>query len=411
VSDLYAEEMFHGPSWRGVRAIEQTGPQGTVARLEVLPTHGLFLSTDDPRFVLDPVVLDAAGQVIGFWTAEHLERGRVIFPFQLDALDLYGPRRVEGESLVCSATIELVGEQLVRSDIDVVDADGRLWMRLTGWHDKRFDIPREFRPLTRVSNRVPISTEWRDPIAQLSGNGSLQCRRLTAILPDRAFWQRVWAHRVLSRAERDQFGALRLPGARAVEWLGARTAGKEAVQRLVQLHYGTELFPADIEIVPDALGRPVVGGTWTEGLASLPVVSLAHSQGCAVALAALGGRVGIDIEFVRRREQGFAEIAFTADEHELLAGLPADALHEWTLRCWCAKEAVAKALGSGLTRGPQGLTVAAIDPAAEELYVQLGDEMARDHEELAGMLLVVHSHREDDLVVATTLCEQGGIRQ
>ena len=43
--------------------------------------------------------------------------------------------------------------------------------------------------------------------------------------------------------------------------------------------------------------------------------------------------------------------------------------------------------------------------------MQLGDEMARDHEELAGMLLVVHSHREDDLVVATTLCEQGGIRQ
>jgi phosphopantetheinyl transferase len=283
-------------------------------------------------------------------------------------------------------------------------------MRLTGWHDKRFDVPPEFRPLTRVSNRVPISTEWPEPITQHSANGSLQCRRLTAILPDRAFWQRVWAHRVLSRAEREQFEALRLPGARVLEWLGARTAGKEAVQRLVQLHYGTELFPADVEIVPDPMGRPVVGGTWTAGLPSAPVVSLAHTRGHTVALAALEGRVGIDIELVRPRDQGFAEIAFTAEEHELLATVPPGDLDEWTLRCWCAKEAVAKAVGSGLNRGPRGLTVAAIDPAAEQVYVQLGAEMARDHDDLAGMPLVVHSYREGDLVVATTLCEQGGSR-
>ena len=56
----------------------------------------------DPGFVLDPVVLDAAGQVIGFWAAERLERGPVVFPFRLAALDVHGPRRPEGEALACA---------------------------------------------------------------------------------------------------------------------------------------------------------------------------------------------------------------------------------------------------------------------------------------------------------------------
>ena len=46
-------------------------------------------------------MLDAAGQVIGFWAAEQLESARVVFPFSLAALDVYGPRRPEGEALTC----------------------------------------------------------------------------------------------------------------------------------------------------------------------------------------------------------------------------------------------------------------------------------------------------------------------
>ena len=41
--------------------------------------------------MLDPVLLDAAGQLIGFWAADELERGRVVFPFRLAALDVYAP--------------------------------------------------------------------------------------------------------------------------------------------------------------------------------------------------------------------------------------------------------------------------------------------------------------------------------
>jgi phosphopantetheinyl transferase len=220
----------------------------------------------------------------------------------------------------------------------------------------------------------------------------------------------VWAHRVLGRAERAELRALTLPEPRVLEWLGARTAAKEAVLELVRTHYDLELLPADIEISNDDLGRPAVGGRWLAEVPAVPVVSLAHTRGTAVALAALDGRVGIDAEFLRPREQGFAEVAFAPRERELLATLPAEQAEEWTLRCWCAKEAVGKALGTGLTRGPQGLAVTAID-ADGRVSIELGPEMAREHHDVAQLPILVYTYREDDLIVATTLCEQGGLHE
>jgi len=403
---LYADEMFHGPSWRGVREITRTSPHGTQARLEVLPYAGMLRSDPAPAFVLDPVVLDAAGQVIGFWTAEHLTTGSVIFPFHLDALHIYGPRRPVGEELTCSAEIALVGDQLVRSDIDVACADGRLWMRLVGWEDKRFSIPERFRPLSRMSHDTPISAQWHEPVAQVSPGAQVVCRRLLADMPDRAFWKQVWANRVLSRSERKQLSTLRLPEPRVLEWLGARTAAKEAVQQLVKQHYALDLRLADIEINADEQGRPLVSGRWVEAGVAPPQISLAHTQGLAVALAAGDGRVGIDIEYLRPRPEGFAAVAFTPQENELLAGLPGASRDEWRLRFWCAKEAVAKALGTGFTRGPQEVRVAAVEVDTERLWVELGPD-AEQHD-LAGARVLVYSHREGEMVVATTLCERGG---
>jgi phosphopantetheinyl transferase len=403
---LYDDEMFHGPCWQGVRGIAQTGTRGAVAELAVLPFSPLLRAPAEPRFALDPVVLDAAGQVIGFWTTEHLERGRVVFPFALDALDVFGPQHPVGETPTCSAAIELVGDQLMRSDLDVIGGDGRVWMRLTGWQDKRFDVPPRFRQLAHVTDRTPISEEWAGPAAELGPDGSFQCRRLTAELPDRAFWKRVWAHRVLSRAEREQFRSLRQPEPRVLEWLGARTAAKEAVIALAARHAGLELLPADVEVRQDAAGRPFVNGRMLADAGLEPVVSLAHSQGVAVALVGLGGRVGIDVERIRADRNGYAEVAFAPPERELVERMPAELRGEWQLRCWCAKEAVGKALGTGLTRGPQGLAVTAIDPGSGRILVELGPEMAADHPELATAPVVVHSLRQEDLVVATTLCDQ-----
>jgi phosphopantetheinyl transferase len=395
---LYDEAMFHGQSWQAVRALEAVAPGGAVASLQALPRTGLLRSDQDPAFVLDPVVLDAAGQVVGFWAADRLERGKVVFPFRLGALDLYGPPPVPGDTLRCVAAIGLVGDALVRSDIDVLDRDGRPWMRLTGWEDKRFDVPDRFRGLTVPSALPPLSTAWREPVAPYSGQ-PVACRRLDARLPvDRGLWKPVWASRVLGRRERERFAALRVPEDRQLEWLGARTAAKEAAADLLRAGHGLDLLPAEIEILPGEDGAPVVHAPGLERLDVAPVVSLAHAQGEAVAFAALAAdpeaaAVGIDIEHLRPLPPGFAEAALRDDERCLLAQLPGELADEWLLRCWCAKEAVGKALGSGVAPGrPEAPAVADIDPREGLVTVDACERR-----------FVAHTRREADLIVATTV--------
>jgi malonyl CoA-acyl carrier protein transacylase/phosphopantetheinyl transferase len=370
--EVYGDVMFHGPRWQAIRAVEATGADGARARLEVLPLDGFLASEHLPDLAVDPIALDAAGQLVGVWAADRLDTARVIFPFRLAALDLHSPPPPVGEMLECAAATERVGDVLLRSDIDVRPAGGPAWMRLGGWEDKRFDVPPQFEPL--VLDAGHMSEPWQLPV-----NGA--CRRMTARVPrDGGPWLQAWEQRVLSAAEREQLRRLRAPEPRRLEWLGARTAAKEAVQQLVREHRGIEPRLAEIELVPDDAGRPVV-----RGLDPAPVVSLSHTDGRAVALAALEGRVGIDIERLGPRPAGFREAAFGGEERELFDG------DEWMLRCWCAKEAVAKAAGSGLAGNPRSAQIVAVDLATGRIDVAF-----------AGERMVAHSFRDGDLIVATT---------
>ncbi|MGZ4195320.1 MAG: beta-ketoacyl synthase N-terminal-like domain-containing protein [Solirubrobacteraceae bacterium] len=400
--ELYGEVMFHQPLWQGVEAVELVAPAGAQARLRVLPRRGLLRDTDAPDFVFDPVLLDAAGQVIGFWAADRLPQASVVFPFRLAALDLYAPAPNEGEPLECRAAIELVGEQLVRSDIDVAGADGHSRMRLRGWEDKRFEVPARFRPLTSPNAITPLSEPWPGAVAPYAGQ-PVACRRLEARLgADTALWKQVWARRVLGRRERERFAALRSPGERQLAWLAARTAAKEAVAELFREADGPDLLPADIEILPDEHGRPVVWAPAVNGLVA--VVSLTHTGSHAAAMAALVPDtstigIGIDIEPLAPPPAGLVE-ALSEPERRMLQSLEPARFEEWLLRCWCAKEAAGKASGRGLAQGPGALAIATIDPVCDLTQV-----------DVAGRPMVVHTRRVDSLIVATTLGEEGGNAQ
>ncbi|HWC27023.1 MAG TPA: beta-ketoacyl synthase N-terminal-like domain-containing protein [Solirubrobacteraceae bacterium] len=405
---IYVDGMFHGPTWRAVRDVRETAPRGVTATLAVVPAPGAVDADGVALTALDVVVLDAAGQAIGLWAAEQLSGGDVIFPYRLLALDVFGPRRPVGEAIGCSATVELDDERTTRSDIDITGGDGALWMTLTGWEDKRFDAPAHLRPLLLGSGAATIAAPWSGLVDGLAGGAPLECRRVeTAIASDRAFWLRVWSRRVLGRAERAQFAALRAPDARKLEWLGARTAAKEAVRELLRAHHGLDLLPADILIGSDDRGAPVVGGAWLGGLGMRPAVSLAHAGGTAVAVAGLDGApllLGIDIEPLRTRSPGFAAAALGDEERRLLDGIAADELQEWMLRCWCAKEAAAKALGTGLVAGPGSVAVTSIDRERGEVTLLPADALRALHPDVLDVELVVHCVRDAELVAAAAAC-------
>jgi malonyl CoA-acyl carrier protein transacylase/phosphopantetheinyl transferase len=398
---LYTDGMFTGPAFRGVASVDACADDGATATLRIPPVSGLFRSRT-AEFVTDPVLLDAAGQVVGFWAAERLASGFVVFPFAADRITLYRRRLDEGELARCRARITLDGEDVIRSDIEIAGGNGRAIARIEGWQDKRFAFSRELRRFVLAPRETMITSEWDGPVESLAAGGDVVCRRVDALGATAegaaaGIWQQALAFLILGEEERRRWLDLPAVGRRRLDWLLGRLAAKEAVRLYLHHSHGLDVACADVDIAADERGRPIASGPWTEGLESTPAVSIAHSNGTAVALA--GGTadrvgLGIDIETVRRRADELGAVAFTPAEQGLLDALDNDARKEWALRLWCAKEAVGKALGTGLAQGPRGIVVRSIDPASGSATV-----------EAAGADVVAHTAREGELVVATAMVE------
>jgi phosphopantetheine--protein transferase-like protein len=81
-------------------------------------------------------------------------------------------------------------------------------------------------------------------------------------------------------------------------------------------------------------------------------------------MARLGKPVGIDVERIEPRSDSFAELSFSRAELRLIEGEPRD---EGLTRLWSAKEAAAKAAGTGLGGAPSRFPIR--DRAGERLLV------------------------------------------
>jgi phosphopantetheine--protein transferase-like protein len=111
--------------------------------------------------------------------------------------------------------------------------------------------------------------------------------------------------------------------------------------------------------------------------------------------------VGIDMEYIGRIQEGFERVAFTGEEQNLLSEIAAPR-EEWSLRLWCAKEAVAKALGRGMLGGPGSLVAQHIDAHTGMVQIALSGEMAEHFPELRGTHLTAYTAREGALIVASS---------
>jgi phosphopantetheine--protein transferase-like protein len=406
-ANLYDGFMFHGPSLQGVASMDTWGADGALATLRAMPKKGLLNSVSDPDFLSDPVVLDAAGQVIAYWTSDHLEKAYHIFPFRLEALHLYGPGFSVPEMAKCQARINLVEDSLVKSDIDIIASDGKVRMRLLGWWDRRFDQPERFFQLRVSPKKVMLSVPMSKDSGRVNGSGDFICCMLNGLPGDfltahDRIWMRVMAHLVLGRKERQLWHSLKGNDKRHTEWLLGRTAAKDAVRLFIRKRDGIDVCPADIEISTDESGRPVVESILGGRVESLPAVSISHSSGIAAAVAAKEGYgVGVDIESLRALKEGFDRAVFTQEERALLRDPEND---EWLLRFWCAREAVSKALGTGLMGRPGDLVVKAVDKKTGDIDIEISGKLRAQFPGLAGKSLIANTLLEDNLILAVSMC-------
>ena len=277
-------------------------------------------ATPRPRFVLDPVVLDAAGQLVGFWAAEQLERGRVVFPFRLAALDLYGPPPGRGSRSTCTRGDRARRRRsCVRSDIDVVDADGQPLDAAHGLGGQALRRARRLRPLAARPSSAPMSADWPAPLDARGGpcrSPAGACRRAASRRP-RASGSRSGPSRVLGRRERELFARAQAAAepAGSSGWAPAprprRPCGAAASGAAASSSAGGHRDPARTRD-----GRPWSRRPALSGSAAAPLVSLAHARARRRAVALAGAGAG------RRRDRhraaaaaaraGFAEAALRA---------------------------------------------------------------------------------------------------
>jgi 4'-phosphopantetheinyl transferase len=134
--------------------------------------------------------------------------------------------------------------------------------------------------------------------------------------------------------ERERAARLRMPG-HAERWLAARGALRTLLGERVGV------APGAVEFASGPHGKPALLGEELQ-------FNLSHTGD--LALVALGGvAVGVDIERLDRSSRAI-ERALTSGER---AALSADDRDAELMRVWCRKEALAKAIGTGLGWAPE----------------------------------------------------------
>jgi phosphopantetheine--protein transferase-like protein len=402
--EYYTELMFHGPSFRGVKSVDQIGENGVEGTLKVPPDTGLFRSHKNPNFLVDPVLLDTAGQLVAFWAAERLDTGFVVSPIAFKALHIYGPFIRRSDSLKCYAQINLPDDGHVDANISVVDPAGRLLFQFAAWKDRRFfDSTRKFVKFGLSPCNAVLSSPWPSITHHPSYSRFYGCRCFES---GGEVWHKILAHIILSRGEREMW--FRLTGAdkRRREWLLGRLVAKDAVRLFLKERYGMKSCPADIEIFSDEYGRPLVGGDLINELGCQLSISIAHwGEGSAAVAGECTGHegVGIDVEPLERSHEGLEEIAFTAEEGTHLSAVPISRRKEWLLRLWCSKEAVAKALGRGMVGNPRNLFIQDVDVETGSVTVSIAGELAQKLNNSADKSLTAHTGCDETVVFATSL--------
>jgi len=349
---LYADRwMFHGPAYRGVSGLGPIAEDGIRGTVTALPAPG--------------ALLDAAGQLLGYWVGIQSQNA-VVLPATIGSISFYGPEPRPGAELAVVVRIRELGPDEVVADLELRDHDGRLWSHITGWTDRRLEgndrTIAAFRHPDRtvLAERQPggwwlLAEPWADPVAR-----DLTCRQY------------------LTTAERADHDGRNPRAAR--RWLLGRIAAKDALRSALWDRGAGPIFPAEVTIGNDPTGRPFAVGAGAEDLA----VSVAHSGPLAAAMVGPAGTaVGIDLELV---EDAPAESALlTPAERGLLDRIAPGGGAEragWVTRFWTAKEAVAKAGGTGLGGRPARFVVTAtdgdrllvvVDGAEHWVATQLGD--------------------------------------
>ena len=326
-AEFYAQgPLFHGPMFQLIQTFHGMSDTHIGADL-VANGPEAHVRMPGAAMVFEPLLLDALQQVVGYrgWLD-----GWFLMPIGMKRITRFGPAPKPGSRVRASVHYRRLDGRRVDADYEAYDSDGRLWIRVEGLQAWRVLSPKGLLEANHKPREGYLSRSW--PLDALG----VSCYRVKVEnLGDVAH---DWIARLYLRPDEWAVYQERRP----LDWLLGRVAAKDAVRGWLREHRGILLHPLEVEIMNEADGAP--RSLKTPVMPSL-AISIAHIENEAVAIAAEGSGLGVDLAEVKERNAGFAGFAFRQDE---LALFPSATRNAWIHRGWCAKEAAVKAIRLGL---------------------------------------------------------------
>lgn len=328
---IYDGHMFHGPGYQGIKKLIAVGEKGITGIIEGDTGKGSLL--------------DNAGQLFGLWLQLTLTKDRIAFPVKIQEIEFFDDFKDQKGSFECTCVLTELNDEFATADF-VMKKDNKIWAIISGWQNRRLEIDDA---LWSVS-MSPLNNRLSEEIAPGVFMFHNAYNRVVS-------WDFI-LKRYFNQDEKKHHNSL-LPNKRK-EWMISRVAIKDAVRNLLNKTKQEAYFPIAFEIRSDEFRKPYPHGSMTDGIH----VSIAHKGTDAVGIAQYDRSVGIDIERIEERSEGFGDLVFSEEEKELLADKEKA---EWATRFWVAKEAYGKYLGKGLQGNPKAYTIQEI--RGEELRI------------------------------------------
>lgn len=347
-AEFYQHFAFHGPCFQDIKHVRGWDAIGIEAELEVSDTSKFFREMRSPAFQIPGGLLDSTGQLVALWRIEQGLRDSAIFPFHAASFRQYGKPPGSGSKVVCRGVMRQRADATTEATLDILDKRNQVIARLEGFQFRNYNDAY----ISKLIEPQTVDTFFSEP--WLQEETGLICRRLdpqkaASLEQGMGVWKRALAHLVLNEEERLEWYRLPERGARRAEWLMGRVAAKDAVRQWAVQAFNLELAPVDIEIMAGELGQPLVSCSELETRGAIPSISISHSGGEAIAVAAETA-IGIDLEHLDAHHScDRLKSAFDAQDLALMARTDTATL----LGLWCAKEAAAKAAGTGLKGNPR----------------------------------------------------------
>ncbi|MBQ3289571.1 MAG: 4'-phosphopantetheinyl transferase superfamily protein [Kiritimatiellae bacterium] len=358
--DVYPSRICFGRRLRGIQFVEAWSESGINYEVSVPPLAGNVSFTRFPMWVVNPLLLEIVTSGFMLWRSHERLVGAFSLPFRLRRLSFGGPMPGEGARLRCYLRLSGVTPKSQICDISVTDGNGNELMAVSGLEEQIERMPAEYRQMilqpAMTFLTAPLGQEVLGEPATDVSSAFITDVPYVVFERNENLWLKALSHVALDAAERKEFAEMTGSASRLTEWLFGRIAAKEAVRRFLTTYYQARWSDADVRIWADGSGKPHALGAWSDFLSTKLDIAIAHTAKFVVAVAAANARVGVDVESIDRDlSEEFASGVFLPEELELAA--QAANASQAVIKFWCAKEALSKALGTGIRYSPREMTV------------------------------------------------------